>query len=124
MIQKMQMIQFVSIVNWIQMKLMKVIDKLKSILNQEFQSCLDVLHFVILSKHGIAQEDFRGSFGSFETTGGAAFISFRPRSDSAEIVKNTHIRVRRISASTQIDLTIRTPCPTPKKSRLNCLNLH
>jgi CRISPR/Cas system CSM-associated protein Csm2 small subunit len=36
---KMQMIQFVSIVNLIQMKLMKVIDKMKNISNQEFQQC-------------------------------------------------------------------------------------
>jgi hypothetical protein len=36
---KMQMIQFVSIVNWIQMKLMKLIHMMKNIPNKEFQHC-------------------------------------------------------------------------------------
>jgi hypothetical protein len=34
---KMHLIQFVSIVNWIQMKSMKAIHKMKNILNQEFE---------------------------------------------------------------------------------------
>jgi hypothetical protein len=41
MILKMHIIQFVSIVNWIQMKLMKVIHNVKNILNKEFQHWME-----------------------------------------------------------------------------------
>jgi hypothetical protein len=41
MMMKMQMIQFVSIVNLIQMKLMKVIHNMKNIPNKEFQHCVE-----------------------------------------------------------------------------------
>jgi hypothetical protein len=48
---KMQMIQFGSIVNWIQMKLMKVIDKQKNMMNQEFQYDLEYQHLMILKNY-------------------------------------------------------------------------
>jgi hypothetical protein len=38
---KMPMIQFVSIVNLIQMKLMKVIDKTENMMNTKFQHCVE-----------------------------------------------------------------------------------
>jgi hypothetical protein len=38
---QMQMIQFVPIVNLIQMKVMKVIDNMKNILNKEFQHWME-----------------------------------------------------------------------------------
>jgi hypothetical protein len=45
---KMHMIQSVSIVNWIQIKLMKVIDNMNNILNQEFQRYLELQLSMIL----------------------------------------------------------------------------
>jgi hypothetical protein len=45
---KMQMIQFVSTVNWIQMKLMKVIDKMKNMAIQEFEHSLESIWIQVM----------------------------------------------------------------------------
>jgi hypothetical protein len=50
---KMHTVQFVLIVNWIQMKSMKVTDTLRNITSQEFQHCLEsgLIEVMKMKKH-------------------------------------------------------------------------